>query len=671
MAPPRRRQIHLDFHTSEHVTHVGRDFDADRFGDAVAATGADCIVLFAKCHHGWSYYDTEVGARHPHLGFDLLGAQVAACRARGIATKIYLSVGWDERAAREQPGWRRVAPDGSFAMMMGRNLEASWAYLCLNTGYLDLVAAQAAELARRFADADGLWLDIVRQAECCCARCRADMDTSGLDWTQAAHRAEHARVVFDRYRARLAGSVGQAAPGLTLFHNSSMAPPGARDFYAALDQVEVEALPTGGWGYDHFPLAARHLDGLGHPIMGVTARFHVIWGELGSTKLPDALHAECAVMQAHGAAVCVGDHLDPRGRPDAIAWDTIGRVFAAARAVEPVLDGTRPVADMAVLSSIGVRAPGSFRREDRHVPEDEGALRILSEGQAQFDIVDGAADFSRYGLLILPDRVRLSQALAERLAAYVAAGGKLLLSAESGLAADGGHYALETGAAFCGPSPWDPTYALPEPAMRPAAIGLPFVMFGPSVQLRPTLGQSLGEVFAPLFNRTPRQFNGHLFAPPQDAPTGYALGVRHGGIVTLAHPVFSLYRKLGHPALRGFVLAVIRALREVPPRIATALPAGATVTLRAGAGRLLLQAVYAPRFLRGETVLGPLETIEEGPLLAPASCTVRVAGRVTRVRDALGSADLAFTQDAGVVRFQLPAFRLRSVIEILLAEQAA
>src|SRR5579871_1970292 len=93
------RQVHLDFHTSEHISGVGSLFDAQIFGSTLKQASVNSINLFAKCHHGWSYYDTKIGERHPHLNFDLLRSQIEACKREGIATVIYYSIGWDERAA--------------------------------------------------------------------------------------------------------------------------------------------------------------------------------------------------------------------------------------------------------------------------------------------------------------------------------------------------------------------------------------------------------------------------------------------------------------------------------------------------------------------------------------------------------------------------------------------
>ncbi|MDD5707466.1 MAG: hypothetical protein PHR35_16200, partial [Kiritimatiellae bacterium] len=54
----RFRQIHLDFHTSEHIPDVGAEFDADTFGNTLDEARVNWVTLFATCHHGWSYYPT-------------------------------------------------------------------------------------------------------------------------------------------------------------------------------------------------------------------------------------------------------------------------------------------------------------------------------------------------------------------------------------------------------------------------------------------------------------------------------------------------------------------------------------------------------------------------------------------------------------------------------------
>src|SRR5574341_414170 len=81
--PPRPwRKVHLDFHNSRHVEKIGARFDPDEFGSRLLEAGVNAVVVFAKDMHGYFYYPSKYGPVHPRLDFDLLGAQVAACRER-------------------------------------------------------------------------------------------------------------------------------------------------------------------------------------------------------------------------------------------------------------------------------------------------------------------------------------------------------------------------------------------------------------------------------------------------------------------------------------------------------------------------------------------------------------------------------------------------------------
>ena len=73
-------------------------------------------------------------------------------------------------------------------------------------------------------------------------------------------------------------------------------------------------LPTAFWGYEHFPVSARYVETLGIPFLGMTGKFHHLWGEVGGYKKPEALLYECGAMLAQGAGCSIGDHLHPTGR---------------------------------------------------------------------------------------------------------------------------------------------------------------------------------------------------------------------------------------------------------------------------------------------------------------------------------------------------------------------
>ncbi len=55
----RFRQIHLDFHTSEYIGGVGSQFAPENFVTILEKARVNSITCFARCHHGWIYYDTK------------------------------------------------------------------------------------------------------------------------------------------------------------------------------------------------------------------------------------------------------------------------------------------------------------------------------------------------------------------------------------------------------------------------------------------------------------------------------------------------------------------------------------------------------------------------------------------------------------------------------------
>ena len=114
MLPLPARQIHLDFHTSEHIPDIGVRFSKAQFQQALKTARVNAINVFAKGHHSWSYYPTRVGRMHPNLNFDLLGAQIEACHEIGVKAPIYFTIGWSANDVIDHPEWCARNRDGSF-----------------------------------------------------------------------------------------------------------------------------------------------------------------------------------------------------------------------------------------------------------------------------------------------------------------------------------------------------------------------------------------------------------------------------------------------------------------------------------------------------------------------------------------------------------------------------
>lgn len=667
MTSLRMRQIHLDFHTSAPIGAVGEAFDGTRFAETLRRAHVNHVNLFAKCHHGFSYHDTRVGTRHPGLRFDLLRAQVDACTAADITVQIYVSAGWDELMMHRRPDWRRVGADGQFVMFNGRNLEAAWAEACFNTGYLPYLCDQIAEAARLFPEAVGFWLDILHQDDCCCPVCRDEMDARGLDWTRPEDRRIQSVATRQKYLAATMRAARTVRADMPVFHNMGHLPRGDRSLQPYFSHWELESLPTGGWGYDHFPLSASFARRLGKPYLGMTGKFHTMWGEFGGFKTANALRYEAAQMLAFGAAVSIGDQLHPTGALEEPTYRFVGEAFAEVEAKEPWCAGRiEPVVDVAVYSHQGLVRPGQTDMAARHDAEDAGAGRVLLEEHHLFDVIDDAVPFDGYRLVIFPDDIPFDDALAARVRSYLDAGGRVLLTGASGLRPDGGGPALDLGAEWGGASPFAPDFVLPDPALRSDGLSVPMVVYGGSQRLRPTTGRSLGQVFDPYFNRTPRHFCSHQHSPPRPVPSGFAAGVAHGRLATLAHPVFRSYRETGAVFLRRWVGAVIDMMLADDRTLRTSLPSigRATLNRQPDEARLVLHLLYAPLASRGTWKGRPIEVIEDLPTVTDVAVSVRCERPVRRVRLVPEGIDLPFRAEEGRIAFTIDRFACHRMVEI-------
>ena len=485
----RFRQIHLDFHTSEAIAEIGRDFDKKHWQETLKGAHVDSITCFAVCHHGWSYYDTRVGCRHPHLDFDLTRAMYDACREINVNVPLYVTAGFNNYIARIHPQWRCINHEGHYIGSSQKPIDPGYYLLCFNTPYLDYLCQQIREVATLFPQASGIFLDIIHKSQCCCPWCLESMEQRGLKAEDPVDRAKNAEIVLDNYYRRTLEALRSVSPAMPLFQNSGHVQRGERRFLDYVTHLELESLPTGGWGYDHFAMAAKYAKLTGLDFLGMTGKFHTTWGEFGGFKHPNALRYECAAMLAYGAKCSVGDQLDPRGRLDESTYGIIAGAYAEVEAKEPWCRDATNVADVALLSSVAVH-PDHPRQDDA----DTGASRLLLEGHVLFDILDGQMDFSPYKALVLPDDLVVSESLKAKLDAYLSAGGKLLMTGNSALAADGKTPLFDIGAEIAGPGEFKLNFILPIPV---AALLLAPARPGPADTLPVSLRRAQGQHHVP------------------------------------------------------------------------------------------------------------------------------------------------------------------------------
>ncbi len=670
----RYRQIHLDFHTSPHIPGIGEKFDAKRWQETLKEAAVDSITLFSKCHHGWSYHPTRVGKIHPHLGFDLLRRQYDATKEAGINAPVYLSAGVDNLASHEHPEWREVDRDGRFTGWAKSTLQAGFHMMDFHSPYLDYLCEQIREAVRMFPDCDGIFLDIISQNESCGRWSLEFMKVHGLDPEKAEDRMESSRLALERYHQRTTEAAQSLRADMPVFHNAGHIPRGRHDLFPYFSHLELESLPTGGWGYDHFPMSAKYACNLPLDFLGMTGKFHTTWGEFGGYKHPNALRYECATMLAFGAKCSVGDQLHPCGTLDPSTYGIIGRAYREVRDKEPWCRGAEQVFDLGILSS------ESENHTQREAPSDEGACRVLLESHFLFGLVDRTMDFTRFKALILPDDIRIDTELKTKLDAYLAGGGRLILSGESGLWRDRAEFAFDLGADYGGLSPCFPPdnepnrghdYLLPARELRASFVGMPGIMYERSHRIRVTRGESLGQIFDPYFSRTWDHFCSHQHTPNQEQPSGFDCGVRHGSILYFAHPVFRHYRAYGAVAYREFIVKAIRAFLGEALRVGTNLPSTARISLTSQENRHILHVLYAPTVSRGAVMQlsggntsggKSVEVIEDLPLLHDVEVTLDLP--VISAKIVPQGMEVPLERNGGRVTLRLPKFSCHAMIEL-------
>ncbi len=548
--PLRFRQIHLDFHTSGAIDQIGSRFDKQAYQEMLQRAAVNSITTFATCHHGWSYYDTKIGQRHPHLKYDLLRAQFDACKEIDINVPIYLTAGVHNVMAEEHPEWRMVSPEGSYAGWTVSPLKPGFKCMSFHSPYLDYLCEQVQEVVKLFPEADGIFLDIIMQQEDCSQWALAHMKEKGLDPDKPEDRLQSKVDALFKYYQRVTEAVRSIDPQMRIFHNSGHVVPGYREIFPYFSHLELESLPTGGWGYDHFPLSAKYAHTLDLDFLGMTGKFHSTWGEFGGFKSPNALRYECCAMLAYGSKCSIGDQLHPTGQLDASTYEIIGEAYREVARKEAFVQDAKNVADVALLSSVSTRAAEAFSaKAGRDEASDTGAGRVLLEEHILFDVIDTEADFSPYKMLVLPDDVTMDADLEAKLKAYLTEGGKLFLTGDSGIDPERGML-FDVGGEVGELSEFLPDYILPIEGLQSDFVASPMVMYAKSRRLKVTDGDSLGEVYDPYFNRTWDHFCSHQHAPARPDPSGFACGSHKGNVLYLAHPVFSIYRtpRSGRPA---------------------------------------------------------------------------------------------------------------------------
>jgi hypothetical protein len=603
------RQIHLDFHTSPLIDGIGERFNKEEFVTTLKKAHVNSINLFTKCHHGMFYYPTEVGTMHPHLKFDLFGAQMEACRENGIRAIAYSCVGWNEDWADRHPEWMVVDYNG----LLGHhkpfdNSYYGWRCLCYNhPDYHELLKKEYQEICDRY-HPDGFWIDIIQAKDCVCPHCSADMKKLGLDPQNYMDVKRFNKISETKFCQIFYDFLKSIDPNLEIYFNSfPYALDNGEDEQCSsvtkrryFDFLDIESLPSDEWGYSHFPVAVNYLNHGSKEICMMNGKFHMAWGDFGSLRHENALEYECFRAIANGAKLCVGDQLHPSGKLDPVVYERIGKVFEQVQKMEPWLHGTKKVSD------IGVLIPSEAVSADPSVGEliEEGVYRVLSEQHMLFDFVNCQDDFSKYRLLIVPDHAQMSAKTANKIDEYVKSGGKILVTGDSSVK-DGVFQISSVCAEYQGASEYDVRYLR---TMDEDTFSIPqidHVLYNPGYCVK-AKGAVLAGMVNPYFSRTYEHFCSHRQTPPQLNLSGDPAVIEDQNGIYVAAPLFTSYAQYGYTPYRDLLGDCIRRLMG-SMLIVTDLPSISEVTLREREDGMVLHLVNYVIQRRAKK----LDTVEE------------------------------------------------------------
>lgn len=653
------RQIHLDFHTSGDIPEIGVEFDKEEFGEILEKARVNSITCFSRCHHGYLYYDSKKFPEriHPHLkNKNILKEQIEVCHEKGIRVPIYLPVEWDEYTAKEHPEW--VIIDANGAPVQKVFDAGFYNAICVNTPYFDFLKEQIKEIIDEFSPVDGLFIDILNIKDCCCKYCISEMRSKGINAEDRAERIKFAQFKLDRFKKEMTEFIRKYDSDCDIFYNVDHIGTKHRKAIDTFTHLEIESLPSGKWGYMHYPVTIRYAKELGLECIGMTGKFHTAWGDFHSIKNKEALEFECFNMLATNAGCSIGDQLHPRGRLCKNSYDLIGSVYSEVERKEQWCIGAEAVTDIAVM------ATEEYLPYDKKLVMDDlvGATRMLQELGQQFSIIDSLSDFSKYKLIIMPDNIVVNSELKAKLDKYIEDGGKIIASYKSGLDKENNKFELDSlGVRFISEAEYSPDFIVPEGEIGEGLYNMEYTMYMKGLKVENTsTGQALSYANNPYFNRTWEHFCSHLHTP-SSGERAYPAIIGTESSIYFSHPIFAQYEA---NAPKWCKILVSNAIKKLIGEsiVVSNLPSTALINLneQKEKERYILHVLHYIAQRKGPTI----DIIEDKIPLYNSEFSIAIDKDVKAVKLVPSNTELKWKLEDGRVKFGVEKIEGHQMIEI-------
>ena len=643
------RQIHLDFHTSEHIPDVGKYFSKEQFKEALQIGHINQINIFGKCHHSWCYYPTKVqhAKMHPNLKIDLLGQQIEACHEINVKAPVYLTVGWSAHDAETHPEWCARNSDGSiieFNKKTGNETEeitstgqhsdkevrikdknfrpyCNWKFMCPTGQYKELIFNMVTELCSNY-QVDGFFFDIhFTQLKCYCDNCKSSIKKNGFDIKNPEEVNTHWNdIILRNFTKIMTAHIQSMRPDASIFYNGLTVLERKENLLFRVHENatknDLEDLPTTWGGYDKLATQSRYFHNyLNKPIIGMSGKFHTSWGEFGGFKYPEALKYEAAAMISHGARCNFGDHLHPSGEMDLDTYRNVGVAFEYIKKIEDYGIGGKP------FSNIALYLTGSY-------DADDGVARILLEEHIEYEVVSISSSQERinnFELIIIPSANVLKEEV-RKLQEFQNKGGSLIVVGKGALDSKEENFIFDIGAKYIGPSDFDMDYIQVGNDLSSNLVSSPFITYNPAIKSEANKDSKiLADIKVPYFSRTLEKYNGHLYAPNKLKKEEYPAVLHYKNIIFFAHDIDRIYAENGSKVHRQLFGNAIRYLHKNIMIKSKGLPSAGRITLlhQKNKNRFTIHLLYAPPLERGRCLV-----IEDLPEIHNVELSINLNKRI-------------------------------------------
>ncbi len=437
------------------------EIDPERIVGQLKDAGVTALYTHARDYPGCCYYDTKVGHKHTGIGDrDLLAEFSEICRREDMTILFYVYIGHPHDPLGSQP------PYGDFATVdeNGNRRRNTTGATCMNGPGREHFRALLKEISEGY-DFDGYWLDCFswgswERGICYCDICKARFrDETSLEYPAPDDRSSETWKKFVRWIRRdrdevkrdFNGVIRAANPKLTIVYNAG--PKTVRRGADGFDTFDDDDYLCSEFHYQdgHGLLSLQCLESTavkpGVPFEIEIYRFFCRFNKMQRSNQirPVVQHVtEMATVLAHGGIIQYYDQIMMDGTVDTRSMEMLKGAFAEVEGREPFLSGgEKNVPYAAIVWSSNSETFDPDRKTDEHRHGIEGFHFALMEEHIPYRVISDravrAGDFGDVKVVMLPTVSCLSEKEAEKIRAFVEAGGGLVATYRTSLCDENGN----------------------------------------------------------------------------------------------------------------------------------------------------------------------------------------------------------------------------------------